>query len=61
MNLIQEIIGEMGRDELNITLALIHKRMCELHGADCRTCPWNGSWLCLPVRRYLRSEMEDDE
>ena len=59
--LLAEIISEMNRDELNIALALIHKRVCELSKGECQVCPWRGSDLCLPVRQYLRNEVSNDK
>ena len=63
MKMIEQAIGEMTKEELDTTLALIHRKMCITHSTlmrhSCTECPWRASILCLPVRKYLWNVLDE--
>lgn len=59
MNVMETLINSMNRNEISITLALLHHRMCELNkDKKCAECPWCASTLCLPLYHHLEMEKE---
>lgn len=62
MNLIEQIIEEMSLEDIDITLSLLHKRVCKgIAKENCRDCPWRWSILCKYVYEYLKMKENNAE
>lgn len=59
--LLKYVVNQLNEpDDLEIAIALLQKRMCELiPPGNCIPCPWKGSILCLPIRRHLENIAEE--
>lgn len=73
-HLLEDVIARMTIDEVDITLALLQKRVCTIRDEEiktsfedeqglhpCKDCYWTGSFLCLPVRQYLTTKYKKGE
>lgn len=48
--------------DVDIVLSLLHARKCDKTlNPDCAECSWKGSTLCLPIRRYMDTQSEEEE
>ena len=68
-HLLEDIISGMTIDEIDITLALLHRRVCAIRDEEveasleneqelqqCKDCYWAGSFLCIPIHQYLKAK-----
>ena len=59
--LLKYVVNQLNEtSDLEIAIALLQKRMCELvPPGNCISCPWKGSILCLPIRRHLENVVKE--
>lgn len=61
IEILKDNVSQLDNVDIDIVLALLHKRKCEISDKVCLNCSWCGSDLCLPIRQYLKIQCEENE